>query len=184
MAQLDAGVENARQILYQFPEIHPLVGGEEKQDFAAVKGVFRRNQLHIQPVIGDFVQADFVGPLFLGPVFRHLMLILGRGLPQHGPQGGHHVLPGDGMVAGGAQAVFRPPGGIDNQVIAGFAVQAGGVKIINLLSGPELDIHHFHRGFRFLRRYGQGFFFHDSLLSRQRRSRMPDHWGACSAHSR
>ena len=39
LAQLDAGVEDAGQILDQFAEVHPAVGGEVEHDLGAVQRV-------------------------------------------------------------------------------------------------------------------------------------------------
>ena len=65
LAQLDAGVEHAGQILHQGPEIHPALAGKEKEDLIAVKVVLHIHQLHVKPVVGDLLLADAEGPLLL-----------------------------------------------------------------------------------------------------------------------
>ena len=137
-------MKHRSQILHQLPEIHPLVGGEVEEDLAAVEGYLRRHQLHIQPMGGDLVQAHVIGPLFLGPIVRGNFLILSRGLAQNFAQRRHHVLLGDFVVASGADAVLRPPGGIDDHMLPGLKSQAVGVKIVDFLSGAELDVHDLH----------------------------------------
>ena len=42
LPQFNAGVEHGGQVLHQFPEVHPLIGGEIEQDFAAVKAIIER----------------------------------------------------------------------------------------------------------------------------------------------
>ena len=59
-------------------------------------------------------------------------------------QGGHHILGGDGMVAASADAVFRAPGGVDDHMVAGLIALTVGVKKVDLLSGPELDVNDLH----------------------------------------
>ena len=137
-------MENGGQILHQLPEVHPLVGGEVEQNLAAVKGHLRGNQLHIQPVLRDFFHADVVSLFLLGPVVRRDALILSRGLAQNSAQRGHHILLCNSVIATGTDTVFRPPGGVDNHMIPGPEGLPVGVKIVNLLSGAELDVHDLH----------------------------------------
>ena len=137
-------MENRGQIFHQLPEIHPLVGGEVEENLAAVEGHLRRHQLHIQPMGGDFVQAHVIGSLFLGSIVRGNFLVLSRGLAQNFAQRRHHVLLGDFVVASRADAVLRPPGGVDDHMLPGLKSQAVGVKIVDFLSGAKLDVHDLH----------------------------------------
>ena len=160
LPQLDAGMEDAGQVLHQLPEVHPLVGGEVEENFAAVKGALGADQLHVQAMGLDLLDADRLGLGLLGPVVGHDALILGRGLAQHLPQGGHHVLLGDAVNAAGADAVFLAPGGVHDHMVPLGQGKPGRVKEIDLLPGPELNIHH---GNRFRGVFGE--FFHDKLLT-------------------
>ena len=153
-------MEDAGQVLDQFPEVHPLVGGEVEQDLAAVKGALGADQLHIQAMGLDFLDADRLSLGLFGPVVRHDALILGRGLAQHLPQRGHHILLGNAVNAAGADAKFLPPGGVHDHMVPLGQVKTGRVKEIDLLAGPELNIHH---GNHFRGVFGD--FFHDKLLT-------------------
>ena len=62
------------------------------------------------------------------------------------------------MDTADAGAKFRAAGGINDHVITGIAVDAGGIKIIDLLPGAELNIHHLYFGRQFGHR--DDFFFH------------------------
>ena len=149
-------MENTGQILDQIPEVHPLVGGKVEENFAAVKGALGADQLHIQPVFLDLLGTDAFRPGLLGAVFRHDLFVLGGGKPQHLPQGGHHILFGDPVDAGGAHPVFGAPGGVNNHMVALDAGDVRGVKEVDLLPGAELNIHNGYQGI--VR------FFHDLLL--------------------
>ena len=104
----------------------------------------------------DLLQANLIGLLFLLAVFGSGLFILGGGLADHLAQGGHHILGGDHMVAAGADAVFGTPGSIDDHMVAGVVPDTVGIKKVDLLAGPELDVHHFHRTVGFC----QNLFFH------------------------
>ena len=58
LPQLDAGAEHAGQVLDQLAEVHAAIGGEEKQDLAAVKATLHPHQLHLQLVLLDLLFAD------------------------------------------------------------------------------------------------------------------------------
>ena len=160
LPQLDAGVESPGQILDQLPEIHPLVGGEVKQDLAAVKGALRPDKLHVETMGGDLLTADVAGTLLPGLVLRGDPLILGGGPADDFAQGGNDLLLGDHMVSPDAGSVFRTPGGVDDHMVTGGEAAAVRVKIIGLLPRAELNIHDFHRRLR----CGAEYFFHRVLL--------------------
>ena len=149
-------MEDPGQILHQLPEIHPLIRREIKEDLAAVKGALGADQLHIQAVGLDLLHTGLLRPLLLGPVLRHDPLILGGGLAQDPAQRSHHLFFGDGMDAGGADAEFRPPGGIYDHMVPLREGQIPRVKKIDLLPRAELNVHHPDLGL--------GLFFHDVLL--------------------
>ncbi len=158
LPQLNAGMEHACQVLDQLPEVHPLVRGEIEEDLAAVKGAFGADQLHIQPMGLDFLDADALGLGLSGPVLRHNALILGACPAQHLPQGRYHILLPDAVNAAGADAVFLPPGRVDDDMVPLGEGDAVRVEEIDLLSRPELNIHNGDQ----LRGIG---FFHDKLLT-------------------
>ena len=149
-------MEHGSQIFYQLPEIHPLVGSKIEQDLTAIEGHLRRHQLHIQAVIRNLLHADLICPFFFGPVFRHGFLVLGRGFAQHLPQRGYHFFGRNPVIASGADSELRAPGGIDDDMIPGGISRTIRVKIIDFLSGTELDIHDFH----VFPRHSFDFFFH------------------------
>ena len=141
MPQLNPGVEHAGQILHQLPEVHPLVGGEVEENLAAVEGALGGHQLHIQAVVLNLLHTHLKGPALLGPVVGVDLLILGRGLAQNLPQGCHGILGPDGVVAPGADAELHPPGSVHNHMVPQGEFFPVGVKIIYLLSRPELHVH-------------------------------------------
>ena len=138
-------MEHGSQTLHQLPEIHPLVGGEEKQDLAAVKGHLGGDQLHIQPLFFDLLDADLIGLFFLFPVVPDDLFVLGVGQPQNIAQRGNHILFRNVVVSAGADAEFGASGGVDDHMIAGLQLQIPGGKIIDLLAGAELNVHDLHR---------------------------------------
>ena len=93
----------------------------------------------------NLLEAHLVGALLLGPVFGDNALILGRCPTQNLAQRGHHFLLGNAVIAPGADAELRAPGGVDDYMVAHVVHGPIGVKEIYLLSGAELDVHHFHR---------------------------------------
>ena len=63
-----------------------------------------------------------------------------------------------GLLAPGTDAEFGAPGGVNNNVIPGLDLKTCGVKIVDFLSGAELNVHNFC--FLRLLRSAQDFFFH------------------------
>ena len=84
LTQFDAGTEHAGQIPHQLPEVHPAVGGEEKDDLAAVKAGGYVHQLHFQTVIRDLLLADVEGLALFFSVVIHGAAVGVSGQPQHG----------------------------------------------------------------------------------------------------
>ena len=164
-------MEGRGQHFHQLPEVHPLVGGEEEKDFAAVEGALGADQLHIQPQIGDLLLAEGIGLLFSRLIVLQNALVPGGGLPQHGPQGGHQRGRIHLMDAGSAGAEFRTAGGIDNDMVPGGKGQAVGVKKVDLLARAELDVHHLPLFFFHL-------FFHECLLYFRRAKNSQPHTAA------
>ena len=120
LPQLDPCAENGGKALDQLAEIHAPVGGKEEEDLAAVKGVFRRNELHIQSAVVDLLQADLVGVLFLLTVFGvDFLILLGR-QPQHGTQRGDDLLRRNGVVAARAASELWTARGFDDDLAAGM----------------------------------------------------------------
>ena len=177
LPQLNAGMEGACQGLDQLSEVYPFVSGEEEENPAAVKGAFRRYQLHIQLLGGNLLHTKCKGFLFLCLIFRGGLLVLVVGNPKDRAQGRNDILDGYGVVAGGAEAVLRTAGGVDNYVVTGFQLVTCRIKIINFLPGAELNVHHLC----LFRRLGQVFVqvFHCVLLiiarpiAGSRRSQLP-----------
>ena len=118
LAQLDAGVENAGQIPHQRPEIDPTFGGEEEQDLAAVEVVLHLDQLHVQPMLLDFLLADLVGSGLLLLVLLHGGEIGVGGHAQHRAQGGHQLHLVNEPVALDALAELHAPARLDNDPVA------------------------------------------------------------------
>ena len=132
LPKFDAHFEHARQILHQFPEIHPAVGGEIEDNLAVIEGVFHAHQLHIQLMLGDFLLTDAEGVLFPLGVIGRPALVLFRCQAQHLLQGGDDLLVGNFPGAGDHFAEFHAPGGFHHHVAARPGPDIAGIKIINL----------------------------------------------------
>ena len=127
------------QILDQFAEVHPAVGGEVEHDLGTVKGVLGLHQFHFQAVAGNALLAGVVGAFLILAVLAH---------PAHIHAVGH---PGDGLERLGNGAVgdlfhalhhltaLNAAGGLHNHVFAGFDVGPGRVEIIAFAVFLETD---------------------------------------------
>ena len=131
-------------MLYQLPEIHTLIGGEEKQDLTAVEGTFGADQLHIQLLLFDQLHTLLIGLLLQLPIFFHGFFVLTAGLAQYPTQRRHHILHRNEVVSAGTDAVFRSPCRIYDHMVAGGIMLACRVEKVNFLPGAELNIHHLH----------------------------------------
>ena len=143
LAQLDAGVEDAGQILDQLAEVHAAVGGEVEHDLGAVEGVFGLHQLHFQPVAGDALLAGVVGALFVLTVLAHPAHIHAVGHPGDGLEGLGHRCIGDLPHPLHHLAALYAPGRLDDDVITGLDGGVCGVKIIGLAVVLETDGYNF-----------------------------------------
>ena len=139
LPQLNAGVEYPSQILDQSAEVHPPLGGEEKEDLVPLKVVLHLHQLHIQAMGGDLLLADGKGPRFLLTVLRHGVQILLGGQADQGAQRLYHRLVLHHGVALGTLAVLQAAGGLDNDPLTGGHGLSIGVKIILFASAFEAD---------------------------------------------
>ena len=95
LAQLDAGVEDAGQILDQLAEVHAAVGGEVEHDLGAVEGILGLHQLHFQAVAGNALLTGAVGALFVLTVLAHPADIHAVGHAGDGLEGLGHGRIGD-----------------------------------------------------------------------------------------
>ena len=112
LPQLDAGAQHGGEALDQLAEVDAAVSREEEQDLAAVKGIFRRDELHFQPEVGDLLLADVHGALFAAAVLGVDALVLLRGQPQDGAQRRSDLARVHHVVAADALAEFGPAGSL------------------------------------------------------------------------
>ena len=146
LPQLNAGVEGGSQILHQLPEIHPTIGGKEKQDLVAIKGAFHPHQLHLQPVLGDFLLANGEGILLPFPGQLQAASVVFRGQAQHSAQGLHHLVVLHRVVALRTRHIFCTLGRFHDHVLACLNVQLSGTKVIGFASAAKADADDFcHR---------------------------------------
>ena len=145
--------KHSGQILYQLPEVHPIISGEEKENFAAVKGILRRDQLHVQLVLLNFLLADVKGPLLLHLVVGQDSVVCFRSQADDPAQGRDNVPEGNLVIATGTGAVLWSPGGFDDDVVTGGNGEIAGGEIVYFGTGPELDVYHVHRSVP-VRRHG------------------------------
>jgi hypothetical protein len=81
LAQFYPALENAHQILDQFPKIHTGFGGKEKEDLGLLQKEMYRNKLHFQMMGFDLFFAGLKGVFFVLLVGSGLLQILGCGYP-------------------------------------------------------------------------------------------------------
>ena len=170
LAQLDARAQHGREHLDKLPEVHAAVGGEEEENFAAVKGIFRGHELHFQPKLRDLLMADLKCALFALAVVGVGALVLRGGKTDHRAQRGNDLVRLDLVVAADAAAEFGAAGGVDDHVVAGLHGELAGVEEIGFCTGAELDVADRDRGFfSGFRRFGGLFLnfvgFHSYSLS-------------------
>ena len=153
LPQLDAGPEHRRQVLYQLPEVHPPVGGEEEQNLVPLKAALHPHQLHLQVVLEDLPLADIEGFLLPGAVVGRCAAVVLRGHADHGPQGLDDAAVVHRVVAHGALGVFQALGRLHDDVVPGLHLHVAGVKEVGFASAAEADADHSCHIFRFLSVY-------------------------------
>ena len=147
LAQLYAGAQDGGQRLYQLTEVHPSVRREKEEDLAAVKGIFRGNELHFQPQLRDLLLADLQSTFFTLAVFRVDALVLRRGDTDHRAQRRDDFVRLHLVVAVDAAAEFRPAGGVDDHLVPGADREVPGGEEIGFCAGAELDVADRYRRF-------------------------------------
>ena len=146
LAQLDAGVEHAGQVPHQFTEVHPPVGGEEKDDLVALEAALHVHQLHFQAVLGDLPLADDGGFFFALCIALHGPAVLVGRQADQGAQGLDHGMILHHVVAAHAGAELGPLGGLHHHGVALPDGSAPGVKKIGFTAAAEADADDFlHR---------------------------------------
>ena len=137
LPQLNAGAENARQILHQGAEVHPAVGGKEKENFGSVEAVLHLDQLHVQAVALHQLLADLQRLLLPAPVFPDLLFILIGGQADHRAQGLHHGAVLHHGIAAHAGAVFQALARLHDDAAPLGHGEARRVEIVLLSARPE-----------------------------------------------
>ena len=142
LPQLDAGPEHRRQVLYQLPEVHPPVGGEEEQNLVPLEAALHPHQLHLQLVLENLLLADVEGLLFPGAVVGRRPAVIFRGHPDHGPQWLDDAPVVHRVVAHGTLGVFQALGRLHDDVVPGLHLHVAGVKEVGFASAAEADADH------------------------------------------
>ncbi len=101
---------------------------KKKENFAAVKGILRRDQLHVQLVLLNFLLADVKGPLLLHLVVGQDPVVCFRSQADDPAQGRDNVPEGNLVIATGTGAVLWSPGGFDDDVVTGGNGEIAGAK--------------------------------------------------------
>ena len=143
LAQLDAVVKNAREILDQLAEVHAPVGGEEEKRLVAVKAAFHVHKLHVQPVVLDLLLADDQRVLFAEAVLLVDPPVLQGGHTHHRAQRLHHGIVFHKAVALYAVGDLEPLGRLDDDLFPVGNVQAVRGEIIGLSAGFEFYRYYF-----------------------------------------
>ena len=142
LAQLDAHLEHAGQILHQLAEVHAAVGGEIEDDLGVVEGVLHAHQLHLQLVPRHLLLTDAERLLLAaGVVLRALLVLLG-GDAHHLLQRRDDLLVADGARAGHDLAELDAARGLHHHVLTRLGPEVAGVKIIYLARLLEADADH------------------------------------------
>ena len=150
LAQFNAGVEHPGQVLHQLAEVNAAVGDEVEQDLAPVQGVLHVHQLHFQLVACNALLTDLEGALFVLPVLAHPAHIHRVGHAGNAFQLLHHRAVGHLPHALHHLGALGAAGGLHDNVVAGFDVHTGGVKIIGLAALFKADRDDFFHGMVFL----------------------------------
>ena len=137
LAQLDAGAEDAGQVLDQVAEIHAAVGREVEQHLAIVERVLGVDQLHVQPVRLDLLLADAIGLALLDAVEDLGLGVLGRRHADDLLEGLGHLARVDLHGQTDHGSVLDAAHGLDDDMSAVHHFPLPGVKIVNLPSRPK-----------------------------------------------
>ena len=143
LTQLDARTENAREVAHQLAEVHAALGGEEKDDLAAVEVALHAHELHVEPVVGDLLLAGLERiPLAAAVIFHRASVVLRR----HADERSQRLDDGfvrDLVVARQAQGVLRALRGLHDHVLTALHGDAVGVKIIFFAAASKADANYF-----------------------------------------
>ena len=159
LPQFDAGVEHGGQVPHQFPEIHPPLGSEIKEQFGMVKGILRVHQTHIQLVQCDLFPADPQRLLLQPAVFGICLFVFRGGNPQNRTERLSNLAGRQPPARQNHLAVFRAAGGIHQHALSHPERKLAGLEEIDLARVTEAHAHHGHG---FFARRGQtgGHIFH------------------------
>ncbi|MPN14147.1 hypothetical protein SDC9_161473 [bioreactor metagenome] len=83
LPQLDPRPKHSGQIPHQLPEVHPPVGGKIKDNFGPLKAKGNVYQLHVQPVVLNFLLTDVKGLALPLAVVFHGVPVVFRGHADH-----------------------------------------------------------------------------------------------------
>ena len=143
LAQLDAGAEDACQVLDQLAEVHASVRREIKEYLAVVKGIFGVDELHVQVAAADPLTADPEGLTLFFAVSLLALVVLLRADAQDRLEGLRDRLCID--LHGGAdyEAVFHAAGSLHDDMPAAGQLELTRVEIIDFSCRPEADADNF-----------------------------------------
>ena len=139
LAQLNPRLKHRRQIFHKLPEIDPPVRGKIKQHLIVVKCIFRIDQLHLQLMLFDLLQADLKGFLFLLLIPPLNLLVIFVRHADHGLKRLDDLFLIHLARAQDHLAELNPARRLHNHMIPGFYLHTGRIKIINLPGLPESD---------------------------------------------
>ena len=139
LPQLDAGMNGAGQILHQGAEVHPALGGEEKEHLVPLEAVLRLHQFHLQAVLCDLLLADLECPGLLLLILFPGQLVLRGGPAEHRAQGGGEFHLIHLRILLGTLSKLHAPGGLDDDPLPQAEELPIGVKIVLLSAFFEAD---------------------------------------------
>ena len=123
-------MDGAGQVLHQGAEIHPALGGEEKEDLVPLEAVLRLYQLHLQAVLRDLLLTDLESPGLLLLIFLPGQLILRGGPAEHRAQGRGELHLIHRRILLGTLSKLHAPGSLDDDTLPQAEALPIGVKIV------------------------------------------------------
>lgn len=138
LAQLDSHAEYGRQRAHQVPEIDPPVRREVEDELGAVEGVFRVDELHVEPELRRLFAYGGERGGAVVEVALELRVVLGSGFAHHGLQGTDDLLFGHIAVGNCDGCVLKPPRGFHDDAVALLELDVLRVEVVDLVGVPEL----------------------------------------------
>ena len=148
LTQFDAGAEHGGEVLDEVAEINPPVSREIEHDLAAIKRIFRRNQLHLKSMLFDLLPGDAVCLPLLLPVSGISGIILRRCHPDHRPKRLAELLLCHDEWIACHRAILQAAGCFHDHMHSAADLPRTGREVIDLPRAAETDADYLRRCLR------------------------------------